>query len=291
MRARARLTQAGEELPQQFFALPGQHASADLRPVQRRLPRHVPDAATRPGPGLVGSEDDAANSRPDQRPRTHGAGFQGDHQRAVFQPPGVPELPHSFPDGEDLRVCGGIIVSFAPVHAPPEFSPVRAENHSSDGNVPGGSLRSDVQDAAHQRFRSCIPAGLRQSAAHARLSLSITAYASPAARAWQPTAQLAAQLSPAPLTAQLSLTARAWQPTAQLSCVTHFSPIAHLSWLGTTPRARRALHPHRLELQLHAHHVRQLVGESQLVCHAQNLLRPVQVIVVEDDGHYLLADT
>lgn len=168
-------------------------------------------------------------------------------------------------------MCGGIIVSFAPVHAPPEFPPVRAENHSSDGNVPGGSLRSDVQDAAHQRFRSCIPAGLRQPAAHARLSLSITAYA-----------------SPAPLATQLS-------PIAQLSCVTHFSPIAHLSWLGGAPRpaarARRALHPHRLKLQLHAHQVRQLVGESQLVRHAQNLLRPVQVIVVEDDGHYLLADT
>lgn len=187
-------------------------------------------------------------------------------------------------------MCGGIIVGFAPVNAPPEFPPVRAENHSSDGNVPGGSLRSDVQDAAHQRFRSCIPAGLRQSAAHARLSLSITAYASPAARAWQPTAQLSCitHFSPAPLATQLS-------PIAHLSCVTHFSPIAHLSWLGGAPRpaarARRALHPHRLELQLHAHQVRQLVGETQLVRHAQNLLRPVQVIVVEDDGHYLLADT
>lgn len=223
--------------------------------MQRRFPRHVPDAATGAGAGLIGSEDDAANSRPDQRPRTHGAGFQSDHQRAVFQTPGVPELPHSFPDGEDLRVCGGIIVSFAPVHAPPEFSPVRTENHSSDGNVPGGSLRSDVQGAAHQRFRARIPSGLRQPAAHAHLSLSITAYA-----------------SPAPLAAQLSLTAR-------------------LSRASPAARARRALHPHRLELQLHAHQVRQFVGETQFVRHAQNLLRPVQVIVVEDDGHYLLADT
>lgn len=168
-------------------------------------------------------------------------------------------------------MCGGIIVSFAPVHAPPEFSPVRTENHSSDGNVPGGSLRSYVQGATHQRFRSCIPAGLRQPAAHARLSLSITAYA-----------------SPAPLATQLS-------PIAHLSCVTHLSPIAHLSWLGGAPRpaarARRALHPHRLELQLHAHQIRQLVGEAQLVRHAQNLLRPIQVVVVEDDGHYLLTDT
>lgn len=184
-------------------------------------------------------------------------------------------------------MCGGIIVSFAPVHAPPEFSPVRTENHSSDGNVPGGSLRGDVQGAAHQRFRSRIPAGLRQPAAHARLSLSITAYASPAARAWQPTAQLSCitHFSPAPLATQLS-------PIAQLSCVTHFSRAARAR-LNTSPaaRARRALHPHRLELQLHAHQVRQLVGETQLVRHAQNLLRPVQVIVVEDDGHYLLADT
>ena len=112
-------------------------------------------------------------------------------------------------------MCGGIIVGFAPVHTPPQLAAVRAENHSSDGNVPGGGLRGDIQGATHQRFRARIPGNLRQP----------------------------------------------------------------------------AVHPHRLELQLHAHQVRQLVGEAQLVRHAQNLFRPVQLIVVEDDGHYLLART
>lgn len=240
-----RLAQTCEELPQQFFALPGQHTPADFHPVQWRLPWHVPDTAARSGAGLVGSENDAANSRSDQRSRAHGARFQSDHQRAVFQPPGIPEFLHGFPDGEDLRVRGGVIVSFAPVHTPPEFPPVRAENHRSDGNVPGGSLRGDIQGSAHQRFRPRIPGDLRQPAAHGRLNL-----------------------------------------TARLNLTGHLSPVARLS-LAT--RTRRALHPHRLELQLHAHQVRQLVGESQLVRHTQNLLRPVQVIVVEDDGHYLLA--
>lgn len=185
-------------------------------------------------------------------------------------------------------MCGGIIVGFAPVYAPPQLLPIRAENHSSDGNVPGGSFRGDVQGPAHQRFRAHAPRRSWQSTTHARLSLSITAYASPAARAWQPTAQLSCvtHFSPAPLTAYASPAAR-----ARLSITARLSPAARARLSTTAPRARRALHPHRLELQLHAHQVRQLVGETQLVRHAQNLLRPVQVIVVEDDGHYLLADT
>ena len=86
------------------------------------------------GLGLPGAEDDAVDARGEDCSGAHGAGFEGDDERAAAQAPGA-EGSAGFAQGDDFGVTCGIVVGLAAVPSSADDVAVGVDDDGSDGDV------------------------------------------------------------------------------------------------------------------------------------------------------------
>lgn len=143
---------AGEEVPQKGRCLiltqPAQH----LRPVVEAAVSH--DVPQRPHGscfGVVSAVDQPLHPRQHDRPRTHGARLQRDHEGAGVQPPGPKSLAGRA-QREHLCVGGRVARCLASVVGTSDYRALGVEHESADRDVAGPQGLSGLeQSLAHQR--------------------------------------------------------------------------------------------------------------------------------------------
>ena len=86
------------------------------------------------GLGVPGAEDDAVDARGEDCSGAHGAGFEGDDERAAAQSPRA-QGAGGFSQGDDFGVTSGVVVGFAAVPASTDDATVGVDNDGSDGDV------------------------------------------------------------------------------------------------------------------------------------------------------------
>jgi len=108
--------------------------------------RQVEAAAQGAPLGIAGAEDDPAHAGLDQGTGAHRAGFQGDQQAAVVEPP-VPPQGRRLTQGHQFRMAEGILMAMAPVAAPAQAVAPAIQDHRRHGNFP---QRTDPLGLAQQ---------------------------------------------------------------------------------------------------------------------------------------------
>ena len=141
---------AREEGAELHRGLVAEHTADDLDlVVEAGVAQDIAHGARGPGLGVPGAEDDAVDAGGHDRPRAHGAGLQGDDQRATDQVPAL-EGAGGVAQGDDLGVPSGVAVLLAAVPALADDPAQRVEHDGPDGHVAGftGAVRQ-VEGLAH----------------------------------------------------------------------------------------------------------------------------------------------
>ena len=126
---------AEEEGAQLHGGFLGEDAADDLGGVGHAgVAQDVAQGAGCAGLGVPGAEDDAVDARGEDGPGAHGAGLEGDDERAAAQSPRA-QGAGGFSQGDDFGVTSGVVVGFAAVPASTDDATVGVDNDGSDGDV------------------------------------------------------------------------------------------------------------------------------------------------------------
>ena len=87
--------------------------------------------------GVVGGIDDAGNPRLNDRPSTHGAGFEGDVEDGAGEAV-VAEEARGFPNDNHFGVRGGIVIADSAIAGARE-NRIVVDNYGPNGNFAGGA--------------------------------------------------------------------------------------------------------------------------------------------------------
>jgi hypothetical protein len=109
----------------------------------------VDDGTDGAGFGVVGTVDELANARLDDRPGTHGTGFEGDVEATALEVPAVEDA-SSVSQGEDFGVGGGVAIALFAVTGTGDELILGIDDDGPDGNfsVFSGFL-GQVQGVVH----------------------------------------------------------------------------------------------------------------------------------------------
>ena len=143
---------SGEEVGEETRALIAEHPGDPRGPVVQPVGvDEIKHAASGPGFRVGGAVDEGADSAIDDRPGAHGAGFKGDHQRAVVESP-VTYAGGGVAEREHLSMGGRIAGEFTFVVSRGDHLAI-AQHDGADGNVVVVERAPGLGDRkAHERF-------------------------------------------------------------------------------------------------------------------------------------------
>ena len=152
---RGTLSAFGEKVRQERRTFSSQNAVLERRVVvEARVGAHVVESGGGTGLRVSRTEDKTADAGIQQRPGTHHAGLQGDHQSAVVETP-ASESSRGVAQCKHLGVRSGITGLFAFVVARGNHLAV-VQHNGSDGNVTMGNGCSGLRECfAHRGFVCC----------------------------------------------------------------------------------------------------------------------------------------
>src|SRR5699024_8434328 len=170
---------AGEEAPQQIPALLGPHSRGHLGMVEGgTVAQQIPHRADGTGFVVEGPEDDPSDAGADGRSRTHRAGLEGDHERAVIQAPPARGL-RGDRDRHEFGMAERIAVDLPSVVTAADHGPAPIDDHGTDGHVVMGRGQGRLGEGESHPFRVPCPARARTGDQRAASSWSAKPTASP----------------------------------------------------------------------------------------------------------------